>query len=50
MHESALISGKAFAEVYGKEGNIVVDIGGLNVNGSLRKFFEDLKMKYICID
>jgi SAM-dependent methyltransferase len=48
MHESALISGKAFSEAYGIKEGIVVDIGGRNVNGSLKSFFED--MKFICVD
>lgn len=50
MHQSANISGKSFAKIYGKQGFTVLDLGGLNVNGSLRKYFENLGMKYICID
>lgn len=50
MHDTALISGKFFAEKYGSLDKIVLDIGGLNVNGSLRPFFESLGMKYICLD
>jgi len=48
MHNSALISGNAFAEAYGIKDGIVVDIGGRNVNGSLKSAFED--MKFICVD
>lgn len=50
MHDTALISGKLFATTYGKESYIVVDIGGMDVNGSLRSFFEELGMKYIVVD
>lgn len=35
MHDTALVSGLGFAEKYGGDGKIVVDIGGQNVNGSL---------------
>ena len=50
MHDTALISGKLFAEKYGHINKVVIDIGGKNVNGSLRSFFESLGMKYICVD
>jgi SAM-dependent methyltransferase len=50
MHHTALIAGRFFAELYGKKGMVVIDIGGQDVNGSLRKFFEDCGMKYICVD
>lgn len=50
MHDTALLSGRLFAENYGTEKNIVVDIGGQDVNGSLRIFFEERNMKYICVD
>lgn len=50
MHDTALISGKFFAELYGGLNKIVLDVGGKNVNGSLRVFFENLGMKYICLD
>ena len=50
MHDTALISGKLFSETYGKPGMIVIDFGGQDVNGSLRCFFENNGMKYICID
>jgi len=48
MHDTSLHSGKYFAEVYGKPGSTVVDIGGLDVNGSLKQFFKN--MNYICVD
>jgi SAM-dependent methyltransferase len=50
MHDTALLAGKLFAEKYGGQNKTVVDIGGKNVNGSLRSFFENLNMKYICVD
>jgi len=50
MHRTASISGSCFSEYYGGEGKVVVDIGGQNVNGSLRQFFEQKNMKYICVD
>jgi SAM-dependent methyltransferase len=50
MHLTASKSGELFAQSYGYVNKIVVDIGGKNVNGSLRYFFENLGMKYICVD
>lgn len=50
MHDTALKLGKLFAETYGKNDFIVVDLGGMNINGSLRSFFENLNMKYISVD
>ena len=39
MHDTSLKSGKAFAESYGITNGLCIDIGGRNVNGSLRSFF-----------
>lgn len=50
MHDTALLSGKLFSETYGKSGFTVVDLGGMDVNGSLRSFFENNNMKYISVD
>ena len=50
MHDTALIAGKLFSETYGKNGYTVLDIGGLNINGSLRNFFVEGGMNYICVD
>lgn len=50
MHDTALLSGDLFARAYGKENFVVVDIGGKYVNGSLRRSFVQLGMKYICVD
>jgi SAM-dependent methyltransferase len=50
MHDTALMSSTLFANIYGSLNKVVLDIGGKNVNGSLKSFFENLGMKYICID
>jgi SAM-dependent methyltransferase len=50
MHDTAFIAGDSVAHVYGKPGLIVLDIGGQDVNGSLRNSFESRGMKYICVD
>lgn len=50
MHDTALIASDGVAKTYGEPGMIVVDIGGLSVNGSARKYFEDAGMKFICVD
>jgi len=50
MHDTALYGGAAFSQIYGRYDKIVVDIGGKNFNGSLRRFFEEKGMKYICVD
>ncbi len=50
MHDTSLKCGKAFSESYGIQNGLVIDIGGRDVNGSLRSFFEEKGMKYMCID
>jgi SAM-dependent methyltransferase len=50
MHDTAYAAAYFFASVYGKKDALVVDIGGLNVNGSTRPCFEERNMKFICID
>lgn len=50
MHDTALLAGNAFARTFGKPGDVVVDVGGQNVNGSLRAGFEAMGMKYISVD
>lgn len=50
MHDTASKSGELFAQSYGGANKVVVDIGGKNVNGSFRNFFESAGMKYICVD
>lgn len=48
MHDTALVSGASFAETYGGNNKMVVDIGGLNINGSLKNFFKN--MLYLVVD
>jgi len=51
MHDTALIAGSLFGKVYGKEGMTVLDVGGQDINGSLRKPFDTLlKIKYTSLD
>jgi SAM-dependent methyltransferase len=50
MHDTARIIGKRFADTHAKKGNKILDVGGLNVNGSLRPFFESLGCEFVCLD
>lgn len=50
MHDTALIALQSLAVVYGFKGASVVDIGGLNINGSARADFERLGMRYTVVD
>jgi len=50
MHDTALAAGYLFSRVYGGPGKTVIDVGGLDINGSLRSAFNDAGMKYICVD
>lgn len=50
MHDTALITACLFANTYKKEDALVVDIGGKNVNGSVRPFFEQHGMKFVSLD
>jgi SAM-dependent methyltransferase len=50
MHYTSLLSGKSFSESYGIKNGLVIDIGGRDVNGSLRSFFEEKGMVFLCID
>lgn len=51
MHDTALLAGSLFGKIYGKKGMKVLDVGGQDVNGTLRKPFEEiLGMKYISMD
>jgi SAM-dependent methyltransferase len=45
-----MTSGALMGKVYGQAGFTVVDVGGLNVNGSLRADLESQGLKYICVD
>lgn len=49
MHDTALISGEKFAKIYVQQGALVIDIGGMDVNGSLRQFFGHAS-KFISVD
>lgn len=65
MHITSLAAGEEFANTYIDTTDsmtlinsnnfktlkkIVVDLGGLNVNGSLREYYETKGYKYICVD
>ena len=51
MHDTAIIAGALFGKVYGSNGMKVLDVGGQDVNGSLRKpFTELLKIHYTSLD
>lgn len=50
MHETSLYAGYAFSETYRGLNRIIVDVGGKDVNGSLRQFFNKDGNKYICVD
>ena len=50
MHYTSLKSGEAFSEAYGLQDGLVIDIGGRDLYGSLRSFFELKGMKFVCID
>jgi SAM-dependent methyltransferase len=46
-----MLAGSLFGKVYGAKGMKVLDVGGLDVNGSLRKPLESLlEMKYTSLD
>lgn len=51
MHDTSLLAGSLFGKIYGKEGMKVLDVGGQDVNGSLKKPLEILaKLEYISVD
>lgn len=51
MHDTAMMAGALFGKVYGKSGMKVLDVGGQDVNGSLRTPLEKLVgLEYISID
>jgi ubiquinone/menaquinone biosynthesis C-methylase UbiE len=49
MHDTSGSSIKAFCLSYGKEGNLVVEIGGADCNYSRTCFVEE-KMDFLCLD
>ena len=50
MHLTSSFSGEGMARLYGVPNGIVVDVGGQDVNGSLKPFFIDAGMRYISVD
>ncbi len=50
MHDTSYISGECFLKIYGNKNMTVADIGGMNVNGSLRSVATSLDMKYTSVD
>lgn len=51
MHDTSLVAGSLFGKVYGKEGMKVLDVGGQDINGSLKKPLEILaKLEYLSVD
>tara|TARA_B000000477_G_scaffold82826_1_gene70005 strand:+ start:2126 stop:2761 length:636 start_codon:yes stop_codon:yes gene_type:complete len=53
MHITSLVAGEEFANTYidfTKLGKLVIDVGGQDVNGSLREYYENKGLKYICVD
>ncbi len=48
MHGSAALAGKLFYETYCQPGMKIVDVGSMDVNGSLRQFF--VGCEYIGVD
>jgi len=50
MHYSSQKAGEFFAKVYGKPNLTVLDVGGADRNGSIKAFYAELNMQYICLD
>jgi SAM-dependent methyltransferase len=50
MHDSAFASGSLFGIIYGKKNYKVLDVGGQDVNGSLRESIKKNEMSYTCLD
>jgi SAM-dependent methyltransferase len=50
MHDTAFASGSLFGMLYGKENCKVLDVGGQDVNGSLRQSYQINKMNYTSLD
>jgi SAM-dependent methyltransferase len=51
MHDTSMLTGSLFGKVYGKKGMKVLDVGGQDVNGSLRDPFKKLlELDYVCMD
>jgi SAM-dependent methyltransferase len=50
LHDTALISGEAFFRCYGKPGNSILDVGSMDVNGTLRNVWRPEDTTYFGID
>ena len=50
MHPSANAIGEIVAQSFATEGMLVVDVGGKDVNGSLRRYFEAVAARFVCVD
>ena len=49
-HQTAGDAVERFAEQFSKPGMKVLDVGGRNVNGGARAYFESRKCKFVCLD
>ncbi len=49
MHDTALRTGEAFLKCYGREGCKILDVGSMDVNGTLRPFAPE-KSYYLGVD
>jgi SAM-dependent methyltransferase len=50
MHLTSLVASEEFANTYISNKGIVVDVGGGIETNSLRSFYENKGLKYICVD
>jgi SAM-dependent methyltransferase len=50
MHDTAFFTSDFFASTYGGDGKVVVDLGGMDPNETLRTLFTKKNMKYISVD
>jgi SAM-dependent methyltransferase len=50
MHDSAFASGTLFGMLYGKNESKALDVGGQDVNGSLRQAYQINRISYTCLD
>ena len=49
-HQTAGQAVERFAEQFSKPGMRVLDVGGRNVNGGARAYFESRSCKFVCLD
>lgn len=50
MHDTALVSGAAAARLLVQPGMLVVDVGGYDVNGTLKPAFVSQGARYVSVD